>query len=294
MNTESATRPIVVGVDGSPSSLAAVAYAARDAERRGAPLHLVYAHELPLYGYLPMGMVAYSVAEGERFTEEVAKLLTDTAEQIVAEHPSLTALETKHVTGGAAGVLIEESRQAALTVVGCRGAGGFGELLLGSTSAQVAAHAHGPVVVVRPPVSDVPLGPEQPPFTAGPEGPVLVGYDESRAARAAFAFAVTEAKRRDVPLIVMNACVAGEEEAAAKMLAGAVAVYAEGGISVETRVHVTDNAEKAMIDASAGAALTVVGSRGRGGFAGLLLGSVSRALVHHAYHPVAVIHPTEY
>ncbi|MEV0267801.1 universal stress protein [Hamadaea sp. NPDC050747] len=288
-----ASRPVVVGVDGSPSSLAAVAYAARDALWRGVPLRLVYAHESPLYGYLPMGMVSYSIAEAEHFQEQVAKLLTDTAERVQQQFPALTAVESKEVAGVPAGILIEESRKAALTVVGCRGVGGFAELLLGSVSAQLAAHAHGPVVVVRPPVSDVEPGPEQPPASPGPAGPVLVGYDGSAAARAALVFGVDEARRRGVPLIVMNACVPSEQTDAAKMLANAVAVYAEGGISVQTRAQVTDNVEKAMVDASADAALTVVGCRGRGGFAGLMLGSVSRALVHHAHHPVAVIHPTE-
>ncbi|WP_290859690.1 universal stress protein [Hamadaea sp.] len=288
-----ATRPVVVGVDGSPSSLAAVAFAARDAVWRGVPLRLVYAHESPLYGYLPVGMVSYSIAEAEHFQEQVAKLLADTVERIQRQYPALTAVESKEIAGVPAGVLIEESRKAALTVVGSRGVGGFTELLLGSVSAQVAAHAHGPVVVVRPPESDVEPGPEQPPPSAGPEAPVLVGYDESVAARAALVFAVDEARRRDAPLIVMNACVPSEQTDAAKMLANAVAAYAEGGITVQTRVKVTGNVEKAMVDASADAALTVVGCRGRGGFAGLLLGSVSRALVHHAHHPVAVIHPSE-
>ncbi|MEV6966031.1 universal stress protein [Hamadaea sp. NPDC051192] len=293
MNTMHSSRPVVVGVDGSPSSLGAVAYAARDAGWRGVPLRLVYAHELPMYGYLPMGMVAYSVAEAEHFQEQVAKLLADTAEQVQQQFPALVAIESKEVTGGPAGVLIDESRTAAVTVVGCRGVGGFAGLLLGSVSAQLAAHAHGPVVVVRPPVSDVEPGPEQPPPSPGPRGPILVGFDESAASRAALAFAVDEARRRGVPLIVMNACVPSEQTSAAKKLADAVAAYADGGLAVQTRVQVTDNVEKAMVDASADAALSVVGSRGRGGFAGLLLGSVSRALVHHAHHAVAVIHPSE-
>ncbi|NUT34345.1 MAG: universal stress protein [Hamadaea sp.] len=287
-------RPVVVGVDGSPSSLAAARFAAADAARRGAPLHLVYGYELPIYGYAPIGVISFPAAEEERFRADVETMLAGTAKQLHADFPELGRIEYELLSGGGATVLLEQSRTAALTVVGCRGVGGFAELLLGSVSAQVAAHAHGPVAVVRPPVGDVAPGPEQPVGAAAPLSPVVVGYDDSTPGKAALAFAVDEAKRRSARLILVNVCTPGAEKDAATMLAHAVADHAQGGIAVETRVVTADNVEKAMVEASADAGLIVVGSRGRGGFAGLLLGSVSRALVHHARRPVAVVHPTEY
>lgn len=290
--TESA-RPVVAGVDGSPSSLAAARFAAADAARREVPLHLVYGYEPPIYGYAPVGVVSFPAAEEERFRADVEAMLAGTVKQLHSDFPELGRIEYQLCSGGGATVLLEQSRTAALTVVGSRGVGGFSELLLGSVSAQVAAHAHGPVVVVRPPV-DVPPGPEQAPTGAAPLSPVVVGYDDSAAARAALPFAVAEARRRDARLVLLNICDRGGEEEAAKMLARAVAEHAQGGIAVETRIVAAGNAEKAMVEASADAGLIVVGSRGRGGFAGLLLGSVSRALVHHARRPVAVVHPTEY
>jgi nucleotide-binding universal stress UspA family protein len=303
MPTDIAVRPVVAGVDGSPASLAAAHYAADFAARHQTPLHLIYGYEIPMYGYLPQGMVTRYAVQDDRVRDEVGDVLAATAKQLRADHRELTEVQVEMVAGGGASVLIEASRTAAVTVVGCRGIGGFSGLLLGSVSAQVSAHAHGPVIVVRPPIPDIPPGPEYPGYHV-PSGPVVVGVDRSPAAHAALRFAFDEADQREVPLIAVHAYRAPssgdadtfDQTYAESLLAAAVLPFANRypGVHVEMRTQEGANVEKTMIDITRHAGLVVVGCRGTGGFAGLLLGSVSRALVHHAYAPVAVIHPTEY
>lgn len=304
MSTAIPVRPVVAGVDGSPASLAAAHLAADYAVRHQAPLHLVYGYEIPMYGYLPIAMVDRYAIEDDQLREHVDDVLAGTVKQLRADHPELVEVEARMVAGGGAAVLIEASRTAAVTVVGCRGLGGFSGLLLGSVSSQVSAHAHGPVVVVRPPIPDIPPGPEQPDYHV-PSGPVIVGVDRSPAAHAALRFAFDEAELCQVPLIAVHAYQIsshGRDEAtfdenfAEALLAAAVLPFANQHPDVHVEMRTLDggNVEKTMIDATRDAGLIVVGCRGTGGFAGLLLGSVSRALVHHAYAPVAVIHPTEH
>lgn len=304
MPTDIPRRPVIVGVDGSPSSLAAAAVAADLATSRGALLQLIYGYEVPMYGYVPIAMAdRYIVSEGDAH-REVNGMLANTAKQLRHDHPGLVDVQVKVLSNGGAAALIEASRQAAITVVGCRGVGGFVGLLLGSVSAQVSAHGHGPVIVVRPPLSDIPPGPEQPAYRP-PTGPVVVGVDSAPASKAAVHFAVDEALARGVPLIAVHAyripMYSSDEGAADAMVAESliadqVLPYARQHpeLKVEMRAVEGDNVEKAMIEQTRDAGLVVVGCRGSGGFAGLLLGSVSRALVHHAYAPVAVIHPTEH
>jgi nucleotide-binding universal stress UspA family protein len=287
-------RPIVAGVDGSPDGLAAAHYAASLAQRRGAPLLLISVFETLFYGYGPLMVAAsYAVAD-EQLRKAAEESLEAIATEIRAAYPSLT-VEAQLRHGLVASILIAESQEALATVVGSRGMGGFEGLLLGSVSSQVAAHAHGPVVVVRP--------------AANPDGPILVGYDGSEAARAALGYAVDEALAQGKRLVAAN--VYWEEpwglhhkptaDPHATALHKAEELIAEGledhleahpELQAETRTIHSLNEEFGMTEEAANASLVVVGCRGRGGFAGLLLGSVSQALVHHAACPVVVIHPT--
>jgi nucleotide-binding universal stress UspA family protein len=299
MPTDIPIQPVLVGVDGSDASLAAARYAATAAEQRGAPLLLVTAYEVPMYGYVPVG-AGYVADDRPEIDQQLAVL----AKQLREEYPDLAEITARQVVGGAAGALIAESRHAQLTVVGCRGMGGFAELMLGSASSQLVAHGHGPVIVVRPPVPDVESSPDQVPVQPVLSGPIVVGVDGSPAGQVALAFAVEEAHRRGTDVVAMHAfgippsptrdAVEQADIYAQQVLFDAVAPWAhEPGVSIETKTLAGRTVEQAMIDASYTAGLIVVGSRGRGGFTGLLLGSVSQALVHHGHCPVAVVHAAD-
>lgn len=287
------TRPVIAGVDGSPASLVAARHAAEAAVNRSLPLHLVHGYlHASAYG-VPIDPYSL-VLPGP--PKEADRMLAEAAAELRSAWPGLT-VEARQVPGGPAATLIEESRRAELVVVGSRGRDGFAGLLLGSVSAQVAAHAHCPVLVVRPPDRPVPSS-----------GPVVVGVDGSPGSAPALAFATDEAARRATTLVVLHAwsvdatrtmretyadTEAASRATGAELLADAAATAhrRRPGLGVDERLVHTLNPEQTLVEASRDAALVVVGSRGRGGFAGLLLGSVSQALIHHAQCPVVVAHP---
>jgi nucleotide-binding universal stress UspA family protein len=288
-------KPVVVGVDGSQAGLAAAHYAASMAIRHQTELKLIYVHQSYFYGWGPVPLApSFALADAE--ARQLAKeSLAHAAAEIDASHPGVS-VETQLLDGLPAPVLIDLSQEATATVVGSRGIGGFEELLLGSVSAQVASHGHGTVVVVRP--------------AADPGGPVLVCYDGSKASVAALHFAAAEAMSRNVRLVVTNVywpkpwgvgpkpqedpAVTAEREAEELIKQGlAQLLEAHPQLTGEAKLIQSLNVEKSLVEESGKASLTVVGCRGRGGFAGLLLGSVSRTLVHHGAGPVAVIHPSE-
>ncbi|SCG17130.1 Nucleotide-binding universal stress protein, UspA family [Micromonospora echinofusca] len=282
-------RPVVAGVDGSPASLLAAEHAARAAVLRSRPLHLVHGYLHPLGYGVPIN--PYDVGLPAP-TEEAQKMLEHTAVDLEGRCPGLT-VEVRQVAGGPGATLVEESRRAELVVVGSRGLGGFAGLLLGSVGTQVAAHAHCPVLVVRPAEEPIPVA-----------GPVLVGVDGSESAELAVGYAADEATRRGDGLVLVHVQPPDGDGPAdggprtpdaesAELLATAEAAVrgSHPGLAVEARVLRAPKAEQALVEASADAALVVVGSRGRGGFAGLLLGSVSQALVQHARCPVLVARP---
>ncbi|MET8261034.1 universal stress protein [Micromonospora sp. NPDC005205] len=286
-------RPVVVGVDGSPSSLVAAEHAARAAVLRSRPLLLVHGYLHPSGYGVPLNPYDIGVpppsAEAQQMLERTAAELTD-------RWPGLAA-EVRQILGGPGATMIEESRRAELVVVGSRGLGGFTGLLLGSVGAQVAAHAHCPVLVVRPDEQPIPV-----------DGPVLVGVDGSESSRLAVGLGAEEAALRDVPLVLVHVGPADgartvpeeiEESQAAyqadvvRLLADASAVVRADHPDLVVREHPVRaaGAAQGLIEASGTAALLVVGTRGRAGFTGLLLGSVSQAAIQHAHCPVLVAHP---
>jgi nucleotide-binding universal stress UspA family protein len=142
---------IVVGVDGSPGSRAALDHALRDAARRDATVEVVSAATPPEYRMPLAGPPAISlddIREGirQRATETVREVTGQLGESL----PELPPVTITTATGSAAEALVHAARGAELLVVGSRGHGGFSSMLLGSVSMQCALHAPCPVTVVRP------------------------------------------------------------------------------------------------------------------------------------------------
>jgi nucleotide-binding universal stress UspA family protein len=138
---------IVVGVDGSETSLLAVRWAAREAMTRGSALRLVAAWEMPTFGF-SFGAVAYSEDLFKAMRKTAEDNLADALDQ-VRERTADVDVTTEAVEGNAAGVLLQAALDTDLLVIGSRGLGGFRDLLLGSVSEQCANHASCPVVIVR-------------------------------------------------------------------------------------------------------------------------------------------------
>ncbi|EST39725.1 hypothetical protein N566_00305 [Streptomycetaceae bacterium MP113-05] len=281
------TGPVLVGVDGSEQSIVAVESAAREARLRGVPLRVVHAFRPPA--------LQPPLADPQAARNTAERVTQDAAQCARVVEPGIEVFASV-VSGDVLPVLEGESRHAAVVVVGNRGHNAFSGLLAGSTGVELAAHALGPVMVVR----DRWL----------PQGRVALGVDGSPAGEAAADFAFAEASLRRVGLLAVHAwtpwnvepphpsdpsepyaaapgaLAAQEERLLAESLTGHCQRYPD--VAVERR-PVRGETREALIEASRDAQMVVVGSRGRGGFKGLMLGSVSQALLHHAHCTVAVV-----
>ncbi|MER7444309.1 universal stress protein [Micromonospora avicenniae] len=282
--------PVVVGVDGSDAALDAVRVAAREAEHRHRPLRIVHAFSWPLtvadLGPAPFAAETAGVRdEAEKF---VAQAVAE-AGKVTPDVPVTGAV----VDGAATPVLLDEARDAALVVLGHRGLGGFAGLLIGSVTVQVSARAQCPVLVVRgEPRAD---------------GPVVVGVDGSELSIEAVDFAFEEAARRGTSLVAVHAWLdpvvlfpgavappvtdlAAYADDERRVLAESVAGHAERYPEVSVRHELVHGSPaQALIEQSRDAQLVVVGAHGRGALGGLLLGSVSHAVLHHTQSPVAIV-----
>jgi nucleotide-binding universal stress UspA family protein len=139
----SVDKRIVVGVDGSESSLRALEWAAGQAELTGARMDVVTAWQWPTsFGWA----VAYP--DGWNPQADAQKVLDEAVDPVRREHPGVTIGSTV-VEGHPAPALVEASEGAALLVVGSRGHGEFAGMLLGSVSEHCISHAHCPVLVLR-------------------------------------------------------------------------------------------------------------------------------------------------
>ncbi|GAA2795110.1 universal stress protein [Saccharopolyspora taberi] len=260
----------VAGVDGSEQSVLAARWAAREADLRGLPLHLLLVNDDPARA----PHCESALADATRACHEVAPELTVTAE-ITFGHP----IEE----------LVHISAHAPLLVVGSRGRGGFLDAVLGSVSSAVATHGECPVVVVRNPADT---------------GPVVVGVDNSRGSRFALAFAFDAAARRATGLVAVQALPDAYfhpgpfphpdrdelRDSADRHLAEQLAGWSEQYPDVPvSRAATNEHPVAALREAAEGAQLLVVGHRGRGGFTGMLLGSVASGVLHHSPCPVAVV-----
>lgn len=284
------TRPgsVVVGVDGSPGSDAALAWAVDEALRRRLPLHLLHATNIDY-------LVAAAMLNPADAPAAVDDLVEAARERVQSTSPGLR-VTAEASTGAAAHDLVQRSEGAECVVVGAEGRSAVLGAL-GSVSLQVAMHARSPVVVVR--------GRE----AGAAAGPVVVGIDGSALSREALGYAFEQASLRGVPLVVVytwwmefidgvvvttpgspqwEQVEARQRLVVAETMAGWREKYPD--VDVEVRIE-HNRAIDALAAASEGACLTVVGARGRGGFRGLLLGSVSHAVLHRAHSPVAVVRP---
>ncbi|WP_433062724.1 universal stress protein [Dactylosporangium sp. CS-033363] len=275
---------VVVGVDGSRESLQAVVWAAADASRRGRPLHIAHTFtRLPVYAPI----AAQALAQLERGMHEAANaIISEASERAQAVAPGVR-LTTSIQIESPAQPLLRASERADTLVVGNRGRGGFAGLLLGSVSIELAAHASCPVVIVRE--ADRPPGSEA--------GRVVIGVDGSHDADRALQFAFEQASYRGIGLTAVLAYDPDLpshrddlEDLERRTLAESTAGWTGKYPDVDFRQDlVRGGAAERLTERSAGAELLVVGSRGRGGFRGLLLGSVSQIAIQHAACPVAVV-----
>jgi nucleotide-binding universal stress UspA family protein len=219
----SRARPIIVDVDGTASGQGAIAWAYREAGRRGARVRV-----------------------------------------LAGRDPELPA-----------------DLDASMIVVGSASFLEMSDLADGSRAMARAVHANVPVVVVRPGLPDAGSGPSA--------GRVVVGVDGTELSEAAIGFAFTEARDRGCGVTLVHAIEHENERAAAEEMLTSLSA---GHTDVRT-VVAAGVASRALIEESAGARLVVVGSRGHGGLGGMLLGSVSQAVVHRAHCPVAVVRANE-
>ncbi|WP_024449037.1 universal stress protein [Mycolicibacterium iranicum] len=291
MSESPAERGIVVGVDGSPESHAAVRWAAQEAVLRRRPVTLLHV-VAPIVVTWPIEPVITGFYEWqEDNATEVLKQSQETLHSEVEGSPSPEVhLELRH--DGIMTELSSASESADMIVVGSRGLGPVGGAVLGSVSRALLHHARCPVIVAREGVvrrHDRNL-------------PVLLGIDGSPASEAATAFAFEEASRRGVELVALHAWsdvavfpILGMDwqtyeqqghEVLGERLAGWQEAYPDVRIS---RRIVCDKPARWLIDESKHAQLVVVGSRGRGGISSMLLGSVSTAVAESATTPVAVV-----
>ena len=282
---------VLVCVDASAASDAAVAWGAREAMMRKLPITLMHA-VAPVVVEWPVGQL---YAEMPEWQQGDARHVIDQARKTLSAAlagAEPTEIRTETVYSGVVPALIEASWDAWMIVAGSQGLGAMGRLLLGSVTTGLAHYAHCPVAVVHSDGAAVPDA----------DAPVLLGIDGSPASEAATALAFDEASRRGVGLRALHVWsdvgvfpVLGMDwhdreregqEILAERLAGWQERYPE--VHVE-RLLFCDKPSRWLLKESERAQLVVVGSRGRRGFPGMLLGSVSSAVAQSARVPVIVV-----
>lgn len=276
------TGPIIVGIDGSAPSDAALEWAVDEATHRHAPLHLLHSRgEEGWFGRTEEP----DLADARRRQSTVLTTRMSRARQLAPELDLTSSISART----AAAALLERSRGATLMVLGGHSSDTVRRVLLGSVARQVAAHSPCPVVVVP---DDSYRRPEH--------SGVVVGVDGSPGSAMALEFAFAHAADHEAELTAVHALWPGagesvrrrpsEDEQAKDLLTDAVASLRAKFPEVRVREQIAQaRAVDALVDLSATAELLVIGSRGAGGFRGLLLGSVGHRVLQHAHCPVAVV-----
>ena len=282
---------ILAAVDGSPESDAAVRWATEESVLHDEPITLAHV-VVPVVVSWP---VRYLQAEFNRSQEDNARQVLEQAEKLVRasrDESALPDVRTEVLHDYDVPALVSASKNSRMVVVGNRGLGAVGRAILGSVSSGLVHHARCPVAIVHADQAQ----------TADRTLPVLLGIDGSPASEAATALAFEEASRRKVDLVALHAWsdfgafpIMGidwhpYEQEGHQILAERLAGWEEQYPDVHVRRRVVCNKPGSwLVDESQQAQLVVVGSHGRGGFKGMLLGSVSSAVAQSAKTPVIVV-----
>lgn len=296
---------VVLGFDGSDHAKRALIYAARAAKRRGSILTVVTSFTIAPAVYTTLAAIPRT--PDRAFMEHATKEIQDQARELLTDYPGEVSYLTEE--GDAAGVLVEKSRDAQLVVVGARGLGGFMGLLLGSVASALPAHSHAPTVVVPADYDDSGDGAAR--FDpAQSSDPVVVGIDESEQSRVAVLHAAEAAAERGATLELLmvlppvDGALLWYPELRTQALQAAEQRKSELQETVDAerdwlRGHFPDLDIEATVATgdpitvlrkkSRSAQLIAVGTRGRGGFKSVVLGSVSRGLLVRAEGPVLVV-----
>jgi nucleotide-binding universal stress UspA family protein len=297
MNRAAEQGAVVVAVDDDGTAGDAVDWAAAEAATRGCPLRLVHAFHPPLptdpYGILPMTDTFVPA-------RTAAELLLRDAMVRARSVASDIAVSTRLMHGSAGWTLLGEAQSAQLLVVGSHCRSGLRGLLAGSVSVHVATHAPCPVVVIRPAnnTSDNRSAPRS-------LARVVVGIDRTPSCTRAIGFAFQAASQRGIPLTALHTWTPDPPADLEAISSTPTMTEAHTRRTIEKeldrwRDEYTDvpvvtklahgDPAQALVTESRGAALVVVGSRGRGHILGAVLGSVSQTVLHHAHCPIAIVH----
>jgi len=285
---------IIVGVDGTPASDAAVGWAAHDAVMRGVPLTLIHVQDPATRTWSQAKVLeevaGWQKAEGGGILANASKIAHD-----IANDTSHITINGELLFSAPGPALVDRSEDAELIVVGTDGRGALTRSLLGSVSSGLVRHAGCPVAVIRE-------GETQMPHPAN--APVLVGVDGSSASELATEIAFDEASRRHVGLIALHAwsnkelvdvpgvnwpaVKADEERPMSEALAGWQERYPDVTVN---KLLVCDKPARAIVETSQSAQLVVLGRHGRNALTRTFLGSVSNAVVQSVRVPVIVARP---
>ena len=281
---------LVVGFDGSEASKSALRWASAAAAYRGASVRVLSSYAMPpVVDYYGLGGAVANPEQARSLREACTSQLHDSVTAAIKAHPAL-GFDYRADSNNAVEMLVEESAGADLVVLGSNGASPTRSFLLGSVNLEVLHLSACPVAVV-------------PEVMRAPVGRVTVAIDGSACSNGALAWAIDEADRLDATLVVAHAWQYPYESTAERFERGRDVARVDAATVLEDAVRtarerrsgvvldslVEGSATDVLFDAADHTDLLVVGSRGRGGFRSMLLGSVAMSLAGRASCPVCVV-----